>query len=156
MQNSESLTDANLSIGPMSWCNYCQQNVGGVIKHKAGCKTLTDAELLALKLANPERYGIDGPVVVTEPINILDAPVSTERLEQLEKMIECSAPLGIEAANPGAQQQLEVASALRELNKFRDGMWRITEMGDKYSGYSAKDMVEVARQCLSSSGDDHG
>jgi|GEM_PF-4307914 len=39
-------TDANLSIGPMTWCNYCQQNVGGAIRHKAGCKTLTDAEQL--------------------------------------------------------------------------------------------------------------
>lgn len=72
MINTVRLTDANVSIGPMHWCNYCQQNVGGAIKHKAGCRALTDAEALALKLQHPERYGIEGPIVVTETIHITD------------------------------------------------------------------------------------
>lgn len=40
---TDHLPDANVSIGPMIWCNHCQQNVGGAIKHKAGCRESPDA-----------------------------------------------------------------------------------------------------------------
>lgn len=84
-----SLTDANVSIGPMHWCNYCQQNVGGAIKHEAGCKALVDASVSPERLDNDQLNRIIARGMAgTESYQMAyELKALRERCERMEKAL---------------------------------------------------------------------